>query len=69
MNGRPWTRAEIDALVRTIAQSGDTLALSATLRRTPDALIAKARRLQLYSASEPLFRGQSDHRLSGPLHP
>lgn len=45
MNGSPWTRPEIDYLVQTVEQGGDTLALSAELGRTHEAVIAKAKRL------------------------
>lgn len=47
MNGRPWTRPEIDELCRTVTQGGDVLFLSMKLDRTHEAVIAKARRLAL----------------------
>lgn len=46
-HGTPWNRDEIAALVRTATEGGCPLALSAKLKRTPDAVSAKAARLQL----------------------
>lgn len=46
-NGRPWAREEIDQLCRIVDAGGDTLALSVAMSRTHEALMAKARRLQL----------------------
>lgn len=47
MIGRAWTRPEIDRLVETFEGDADTLALSRELGRTHEAVLAKARRLQL----------------------
>lgn len=47
MNGRAWTRAEIDRLCRTVAEGGNTIALGLALRRTHEAVITKAKRLGL----------------------
>lgn len=47
MNGRPWTRQEIDLLCQTVATCGSTIALGIALRRTHEAVIAKSKRLGL----------------------
>jgi len=46
-NGRPWTREEIDDLVRA-AREGDAFErLAGPMARTPCAVISKARKLSL----------------------
>lgn len=46
-NGRPWSRHEIDQLFQTVTEGGNTFALSMDLSRTHEALIAKAKRLNI----------------------
>jgi hypothetical protein len=46
-NGRPWTKAEIDELVRAARVGGSPDSLAVQMDRTPEAVFAKARKLSL----------------------